>query len=52
MKKIVCPTDFSAICNNAITYAAKLAQITTDLTLLNVQSMFDYTPVAFGTGKE
>jgi nucleotide-binding universal stress UspA family protein len=53
MKKILCPTDFSATGNNAITYAAKLAQIThCDLTLLNVQSMFDYAPVEFVTGRE
>ncbi|MGC1241517.1 MAG: universal stress protein [Chryseosolibacter sp.] len=53
MKKILCPTDFSATSYNAITYAAKLAQVTNcDLTLLNVQSMFDFTPVEFITGKE
>ena len=53
MKKILCPTDFSPTSYNAIAYAAKLAQIThCDLTLLNVQSMLDYTPVELGTGKE
>ncbi|MEX2234481.1 MAG: universal stress protein [Cyclobacteriaceae bacterium] len=53
MKKILCPTDFSPTSYNAITYAAKLAQATNaDLTLLNVQSLFDITPVEFVTGKE
>lgn len=53
MKKILCPTDFSATSYNATTYAAKLAQVTNcDLTLLNVQSLFDFTPVEFVTGKQ
>jgi nucleotide-binding universal stress UspA family protein len=53
MKKILCPTDFSGTGYNAITYAAKLAQVThCELTLLNVQSLYDYTPVEFVTGKE
>ncbi|HET9487466.1 MAG TPA: universal stress protein [Chryseosolibacter sp.] len=53
MKKILCPTDFSATSNNAITYAAKLAQATnSELTLLNVQSLFEFTPVEFVTGKQ
>ena len=53
MKKILCPTDFSTISFNAITYAAKLAQVTkAELTLLNVQSLFDFTPVEFVTGKQ
>lgn len=53
MKKILCPTDLSATSYNAITYAARLVQIFKgDLTLLNVQSLFDYTPVEFVTGKE
>jgi hypothetical protein len=46
MKKILCPTDFSETAHNAIAYAAKLAKATNcELTLLNVQSMFDFTPV-------
>lgn len=53
MKKILCPTDFSATSSNAIAYAAKLAQLTTSkLTLLNVQSMFDIIPVELITGNE
>jgi nucleotide-binding universal stress UspA family protein len=46
MKKILCPTDFSETSHTAIAYAAKLAQATNcELTLLNVQSMFDIFPV-------
>lgn len=53
MKKILCPTDFSETANNAIAYAAKLAQVThADLTLLHVKSMFDFTPVEIIVGKE
>jgi nucleotide-binding universal stress UspA family protein len=53
MKKILCPTDFSPTSYNAITYAAKLAQVTgCDLTLLNVQPHIDYAPVEFVTGKQ
>lgn len=53
MKKILCPTDFSSTSYNAITFAAKLAQITkAELTLLNVQSLFDFTPTEFVTGKQ
>jgi len=53
MKKILCPTDFSTTSYNAIAFAAKLAQVTKcDLTLLNVQSVFDYTPAELVTGKE
>jgi nucleotide-binding universal stress UspA family protein len=53
MKKILCPTDFSETAYNAIAYAAKLAQATNcELTLLNVQSMFDFTPVDLIRGKE
>ncbi len=45
MKKILCPTDFSETANNAITYAAKLAQkMKAQLTLFNVQSLADLTP--------
>jgi nucleotide-binding universal stress UspA family protein len=53
MKKILCPTDFSETAHNAIAYAAKLAQTTNcELTLLNVQSMFDLTPVEIIRGKD
>jgi nucleotide-binding universal stress UspA family protein len=53
MKNILCPTDFSATSYNAITYAAKLAQLMgAELTLLNVQSLYDITPVEFITGKQ
>jgi nucleotide-binding universal stress UspA family protein len=53
MKKILCPTDFSETAHNAIAYAAKLAKATNcELTLLNVQSMFDFTPVELVRGKE
>jgi len=53
MKKILCPTDFSPTSYNAVTYAAKLAQVTkSELTLLNVQSLYDFTPVEFVTGKQ
>lgn len=52
MKKILCPTDFSDTAQNAVAYAAKLAQAThSDLTLLNVQSVFDFTPVELVRGK-
>jgi nucleotide-binding universal stress UspA family protein len=45
MKKILCPIDFSEAAQNATAYAAKLAQLThAELTLLNVQSVFDMTP--------
>lgn len=53
MKKILCPTDFSDTAQTAIAYAAKLAQaMQADLTLLNVQSMFDLKPVELISGKD
>ena len=53
MKKILCPTDFSDTAQNAVAYAAKLAQaMHADLTLLNVQSVFDFTPVEVVRGKD
>jgi len=53
MKNILCPTDFSSTSLDAIAYAAKLAQVThSELTLLNVQSLFDVTPVEILTGKQ
>ncbi len=52
MKKILCPTDFSETAQNAIAYAAKLAQTThCSLTLLNVQSVFDFTPAEVLRGR-
>jgi len=52
MKKILCPTDFSETAQNAVAYAAKLAQVThCDLTLLNIQSIFDVTPADVFRGK-
>lgn len=53
MKNILCPTDFSTASVDAISYAAKLAQVThSELTLLNVQSLYEITPVELLTGKE
>lgn len=53
MKNILCPTDFSTASGDAIAYAAKLAQATHgELTLLNVQSLYEITPVELLTGKE
>lgn len=53
MKNILCPTDFSPAAQNAIAYAAKLAQIVQgDLTLLHVESVFDFTPVSLFAGKK
>jgi nucleotide-binding universal stress UspA family protein len=51
MKKILCPTDFSDTAQNAIVYAAKLAQATgSHLILFNVQSIFDLVPQETGHG--
>jgi nucleotide-binding universal stress UspA family protein len=45
MKKILCPTDFSDAAHNGIAYAAKLAQqIGSEITLFNVQSLFEVLP--------
>lgn len=45
MKKILCPTDFSETAQNAVVYAAKLAQKAgMHLSLFNVQSLVDRTP--------
>ncbi|HEY9045526.1 MAG TPA: universal stress protein, partial [Ohtaekwangia sp.] len=53
MKKILCPTDFSDAAHTAIAYAAKLAQaINGDLTLLHVESMYDFTPAELIAGKQ
>ncbi|MFZ6000948.1 MAG: universal stress protein [Bacteroidota bacterium] len=52
MKKILCPTDFSDTALGATIYAAKLAQATnSELTLFNVQSLFDLTPIEIVQGK-
>jgi nucleotide-binding universal stress UspA family protein len=51
MKKILCPTDFSDVAENAIGYAAKIAQaIGAELVLLNIQSLFERSPkeIVFG----
>lgn len=53
MKNILCPTDFSPAAQNAIAYAAKLAQVVEgNVTLLHVQSIFDVTPASVLTGKQ
>lgn len=45
MKKILCPTDFTSVAENAVTYAAKLAQKGGyHLDLINVQSLAERTP--------
>lgn len=52
MKKILCPTDFSAVADNAIAYAAKLSQqVGAELTLFNVQSLLDMTTMEVVRGK-
>ena len=52
MKKILCPTDFSESAQNAIAYAAKLAQkIGAQLTLFNVQSLLELTALELVRGK-
>lgn len=52
MKKILCPTDFSYAAHSGIAYAAKLTQaVNGELTLLNVQSLYDYTPAEILRGK-
>lgn len=53
MKDILCPTDFSPAAQNAIAYAAKLAQVVEgNVTLFHVQSVFDVTPASVLTGKK
>ncbi|HMV08439.1 MAG TPA: universal stress protein [Cyclobacteriaceae bacterium] len=48
MKRILCPTDFSPAADNAIAFAAKLAQTTgSTLTLLHIGSIFDILDVNF-----
>lgn len=51
--KILCPTDLSQEANNAVAYAAKLAQKTgSTLTLLNVQVLAQLTPAEALFGEE
>lgn len=51
--KILCPTDLSDEANNAVGYAAKLAQKTgSTLTLLNVQVLAELTAVEAVYGEE
>jgi nucleotide-binding universal stress UspA family protein len=51
MKKILCPTDHSETAQNAIVFAAKMAQkMGAGLTLLNVQSVIELTPTEFVRG--
>jgi len=53
MKKILCPTDFSDTADNAVVYAAKLAQKTgAHLALFNVQSLADRTPEEAALGEQ
>lgn len=45
MKRILCPTDFSEAAENAVQYAARLAQkMNAGITLINVQLLVDLTP--------
>jgi len=49
MKKIICPTDFSEAANNAIEYAAKLAQkLNIELEILHVQLVSAANPISSG----
>jgi nucleotide-binding universal stress UspA family protein len=51
--KILCPTDLSLEANNAVAYAAKLAQETgSTLTLLNVQVLAELTPAEASYGEQ
>jgi nucleotide-binding universal stress UspA family protein len=52
MKKILCPTDFSDVAENAIAYAAKITQATgSELILFNIQSLTELTPLELVRGK-
>lgn len=45
MKRILCPTDFSTVADQATAWAAKYAQTTgSELVLFHVQSLFDLPP--------
>lgn len=51
MRKILCPTDHSETAQNAVVFAAKMAQkMGAELTLLNVQSVVELTPTEFIRG--
>lgn len=55
MKKILCPTDFSASAENAVSYAAKLAQRTgASVHLLHCDLLSDLSPeeIIFGAGPD
>lgn len=53
MRTILCPTDFSETALHTIAYAGKFAKATgSDLTLLNVQSLFALTASEAVWGKE
>lgn len=53
MRKIFCPTDFSAVAQNAIAYAAKLTQqVEAELFLVNVQSPAEMTADEIVRGSE
>ena len=52
MKRILCPTDFSPSATNAIAYAAKFCQVVNaEMTLFNVQSIFDLSPAEIIEGE-
>lgn len=49
MRKIICPTDFSEAANNAIEYAANLAQILkAQLEIVNIQLLSAVEPILSG----
>ncbi len=49
IKKIICPTDFSSTANNAVEYAAKLAQkLNAELEILHVQLLSAANPISSG----
>jgi len=53
MQRILCPTDFSDAAYNAVSYAAKFAQVTnSELILFHAESIFNLTPVEIIRGKE
>lgn len=53
MRKILCPTDFSDLADKGIAYAAKVTQqMGATLTLINVQSLQERTPVEAVMGEE
>lgn len=53
MKKMLCATDFSDLADKGIAYAAKLTQrMGATLTLINVQSLQERTPVEAVMGEE